>query len=88
MGKLSQFQYEAGGKKTEKTQEEQLKEKYNTFKNMNQNELHNQLYREVARQKSSGTFDYNALSNMLESLRGALSENDYNNIKRILDGLK
>ena len=81
MARLSQFS------PSEKTREE-LKEKYDTYKNMNSSELNAQLYKEVARQKSSGTFDYNALSNMVESLRGSIPEGDYNNIKRILESLR
>ena len=50
--------------------------------------LNNKLFEEVARQKQNGTFDYDALSKMIETLRGSLPENDYNNLKRILESLK
>lgn len=85
MGKLSEFKNE---EKKYNTQEEELKEKYDKYKNMNKQELDAALLQEVARQKQNGSFDYNALEGMVESLRGSLPENDYNNIKRILESLK
>lgn len=83
MAKLSEFH-----STNNNDNEEILKEKYNQFKNLSKEELNTQLYKEVARQKSSGTFNYEALSNMVENLRGVLPENDYKNIKRILETLK
>lgn len=88
MGRLSQFQPAPEGQRNNQTQEQQLREKYETYKNMNQSQLQSSLFQEVARQKASGTFDFNALSNMVESMRGSLSENEYNNIKRILESLR
>lgn len=87
MSKLSQYK---GGEKenAEDNAQRELKNKYNTFKNMNKEQLNVQLMQEVARQKSSGSFDYEALSNMVESLKGALPEKDYQNVKRILESLK
>ena len=86
MSRLSEFQPRNEFK--QKTQEEQLREKYDNYKNMDQSQLNNQLFQEVARQKSAGTFDYNALSNMVENLRGSLPQSDYENIKRILETLR
>ncbi len=84
MGRLSQFE----NNNNEKTKEDEIKEKFETFKGMNKNELNSELYKEVARQKSCGTFDYNKLSAMVDNLKGTLPEGDYNNIKRILESLK
>ena len=81
--KLSNFE-----QKNNKTNEEILKEKYDEYSQMNQEELSNKLFSEVAAQKQKGTFDYNKLVQMVESLRGSIPEENYNNIKRILENLK
>ena len=81
--KLSNFE-----QKNNKTNEEILKEKYDEYSQMNQEELSNKLFSEVASQKQKGTFDYNKLVQMVESLRGSIPEENYNNIKRILENLK
>ncbi len=89
MSRLSEFQpnYENKGNQN-KSQEEELRNKYDQFQNMDRNQLNAQLYQEVARQKSAGTFDYPSLISMVEGLRGSLPEADYQNIKRILETLK
>ena len=87
MSKLSQ--YKSGEREsTEDNAQKELKNRFNSYKNMNKEQLNVQLLQEVARQKSSGSFDYEALSKMVESLRGALPEKDYQNVKRILESLK
>ncbi len=87
MSKLSQYKREDGERNGEDAQKE-LQNKYNTYKNMSKEQLNVQLMQEVARQKSSGSFDYEALSSMVETLKGALPEKDYQNVKRILESLK
>ena len=72
----------------EELSEKDLQDKYNQYKDMSQSELNSELFKEVARQKSQGTFDYQKLASMLESLRGSLSEENYQNIKRIMESLK
>ncbi len=81
MGRLSDFS-------NDKVSEADIKDKYNTYKDMSKPQLEQTLFEEVAKQKRNGTFDYETLSKMVESLRGSLPENDYNNIKRILENLK
>ena len=88
MGKLSEFEYHENNSKNEKVTEEDLREKFDTYKDMNKQQLNSELFSEVARQKAQGTFDFQKLSSMVENLRGAISEQDYNNIKRILESLK
>ena len=85
MSKLSEFNCE---EKNEQNREELLKRKYDSFKNMSKEQLNAELLKEVARQKSSGVFDYQNLSEMVERLKGALPMSDYQNIKRILESLK
>ena len=68
--------------------EEDLRKKYNQYKDMDNSQLSNELIKEVGRQKMAGTFDYDRLESMVEGLRGSLPEENYRNIKRILEGLK
>lgn len=86
MGKLSDFQF--NNFKQESIKEEDLRQKFDQYKDMSKQELNSQLFSEVARQKAEGSFDYEKLSGMVENLKGALPEQDYNNIKRILESLK
>ena len=55
---------------------------------MSWSHLNKELFKEVAKQKQAGTFDYARLEGMLESLRGSLTEENYQNMKRILESLK
>lgn len=68
--------------------EQDIYQKYNQYKDLSESELNRELLNEVARQKSNGSFDYNRLASMLESIRGALGEDNYQNMKRILESLK
>ncbi len=88
MSKLSQYKGDEIKKNEEDDAQKELKNKFNTYKNMSKEQLNVQLMQEVARQKSSGSFDYQTLSNMVENLKGALPEKDYQNVKRILESLK
>lgn len=86
MAKLSEFEFKQ--ESNNKSQEKLLRDKYDEFKGMNKEELNSKLFEEVSRQKQNGTFDFQSLSNMVESLRGSLPEGDYNNLKRILESLR
>ena len=94
MAKLSQFSANEksstnfNGSKTQKVSEEEIKEKFETYKGMSREELNSQLFSEVARQKMQGTFDYEALAKMVESIKGSLSTEQYANIVRLLESLK
>ncbi len=88
MSRLSEFQPRNENRTNEKSREEEIRQKYDQFSGMNQSQLNAELFKEVARQKSAGTFDYASLSNMVEGLRGSLPESDYQNIKRILETLR
>ncbi len=88
MSRLSEFQPKNENRQSGKSQEEEIRQKYNQFSGMNQSQLNAELYKEVARQKSAGTFDYASLSSMVEGMRGSLPESDYQNIKRILETLR
>ncbi len=85
MSKLSQF---SNLPQNEKEAKEELNEKFNLYKDMNKQQLNEQLMQEVARQKQAGSFDFATLSNMVESLKSVLPETDYQNVKRILESLR
>ena len=87
--KLSDFSHSEKPKEEKKNiTEEDIMKKYNQYKDLPQDQLSQELFKEVSKQKANGTFNYNQLENMLESLRGSLSDENYQNMKRILESLK
>ena len=89
MAKLSQFDYHSRQNKTKKSvSEEDIANKFNLLKDKPKEELEKQLYDEVAKQKREGTFDYEQLESLIEGLKSGLSEQDYQNVKRMLSLLK
>ena len=89
MGKLSQFDYtKRQDKRAETVSEEDIAKKYNSLKDMPKDQLERQLFDEVAKQKREGTFDYEQLESLVEGLKNGLSEQDYQNVKRMLSLLK
>ena len=93
MAKLSQFSFNNSNQSSKETKSQsftqtEIQDKFNTYKDMSKEELNAQLFKEVARQKHAGTFDYEGLERMVESLRGSLAPNEYENIKRLLESLK
>ena len=83
MAKFSQFQSLGKG-----VSEEDIKNKYDTFKNMSKEDLGKTLFQEVAKQKADGTFNYSQLEGMVNSLQGVLPEADYENVRKLLESLK
>lgn len=61
---------------------------YNIYKDKSQDELIEELYKHVEKQKRDGTFNYEALSNMLNKLTPYLSEEQQQKMKEILEDLK
>ncbi len=68
--------------------EKEIMDKYNQYKDLSSEQLNQELFKEVARQKANGSFSYDRLEGMLEGLRGSLGEENYQNMKRILESLK
>ncbi|MBQ8909337.1 MAG: hypothetical protein IJY90_03530 [Clostridia bacterium] len=85
MAKFSQFKSEG---QNQSVSEEQIRNKYDTYKNMSKQQLNQTLLSEVAKQKQSGNFDYNKLESMVNSLQGILPEQDYQNVRSLLESLK
>jgi len=83
MAKFSQFKSQG-----KRVSEEDIKNKYNTFKDMSKDDLSKTLLQEVAKQKAEGSFDYSQLENMVNSLQGILPNGDFENVRRLLESLK
>lgn len=83
MAKFSQFHQEK-----KNVSEKELKEKFNEYKDMNSADLHSTLLCEVAKQKSVGSFDYDSLRSMVDSLAGVLPAGDYEKVVKLLESLK
>ena len=97
MSKLSEFKNnkidEKENTQNNKTQKENITEKdlmdkYNQYKELDSNQIRDELFNEVARQKANGVFDYNKLENSLDSIKGVIGEDNYQNMKKILESLK
>lgn len=61
---------------------------YNEYKGMSEDELINELYKYVAKQKQDGTFDYDSLTKMLNQLTPFLTSEQQNKMNYILNSLK
>lgn len=92
--KLSEF-----SKKPNLSQEEQQKknfsgnqktinEAYNELKDCSSNELMQKLAKEIQTQKRNGSFNYEAIISSIEKMKPYLPEQTYENMIRIIDGLK
>lgn len=79
MAKLSNF-----GEKEEQNKEN-LEKKVEEYKSMSENELKNELFRQVAMQKKEGSFNINALRDMAGQIRGVIGEESYKNICSLLE---
>lgn len=90
MAKLSDFNKRLDTKTqtSNNVEENDIVKEYNKIKDLSQQEINAKLFDEVAKQKRDGTFDYQKLQQMVENLKGGLSEQDYKNVKRMLELLK
>lgn len=86
--RLSDFNNNKTEKVEENVTEKDIMDKYNQYKDLSSDQLSQELFKEVARQKANGTFDYQRLESMLDSIKGSLSEENYQNMKRILESLR
>lgn len=86
--KLSDYNRNDDNREKKNVTEKDIMDKYNQYKDLSNDQLSQELFKEVSLQKANGTFNYRQLEGMLESLRSSLSEENYNNMKRILESLK
>lgn len=74
--------------KNDENMKQNLQNKFNEFSQMSQDDLTQELFKEVAKQKNNGTFDYQKLEQTLNILRPTLGEENYQNMKRMLENLR
>ncbi len=68
--------------------EENIESSYEKLQGMSQDQLMNELFSTVKEQKGNGSFDFNALKSGVESMKGYMDEQTYENINNLLKGLK
>ncbi|MBE7074578.1 MAG: hypothetical protein E7376_01160 [Clostridiales bacterium] len=61
-----------------------VEELYNEYKDKNEDELLQELFKSVEKQKTNGTFDYNSLLKMIEMLKPYLNQEQIIKMKEIL----
>lgn len=65
-----------------------VQEFFDSHKNLSQSQLQEEILREVSKQKTAGTFDFEKLSRTFEMMSPFLSEDQKNQINSMLQGLK
>lgn len=75
-------------KKSLENESKKVESLYNEYKDKSQDELVEELYKHVAKQKQDGTFDYNSLENMLNKVSPFLTSEQKIKMKEILEQLK
>lgn len=78
MAKLSEFS-------NCNSEQENIEKKVEEYKTMNEVQLKNELFKQVAKQKHEGKFDINALRGMAEQVRGIIGEDSYKNVCTLLE---
>lgn len=67
--------------------EEDVKSAYDKYKNLSQNQLMQELFATVNKQKQDGTFDKNQLLNMISAIAPSLSDEQRQRLYSLLDML-
>lgn len=74
--------------KTQKDFSENVENLYDKYKNFTQDELLQELAKNVANQKQNGTFDFDSISKSINAILPYLSEEQRQNILSLLSTLK
>lgn len=82
---LSEFSEE---KMEENFKESDLKEAYEKYKDMPEDELLKTLFTEVDKQKQNGTFNFENLKSLVESMAPMLTSEQLNNINVLLEKMR
>ena len=82
---LSEFSEE---KMEENFKESDLKEAYEKYKDMPEDELLKTLFTEVDKQKHNGTFNFENLKSLVESMAPMLTSEQLNNINVLLEKMR
>ena len=73
--------------KAQQTDTKNVEEIYDKYKDKNQDELLNELFNNVNKQKENGTFNYEAICNMVEKMSPFLTKEQNLRIKELLKKL-
>ena len=87
--RLSEYKCEENIKKEKKQKnEEKIEDMYEKYKNFNQNDLTNELFNNIAKQKKDGTFDYEKIKNTITQIMPYLNAERQKNLLSILEKIK
>lgn len=65
-----------------------LNKSYDELKDLSSDELFDRLAKEIQKQKTNGTFDYDGLKKSIDSIKIYLPNQTYENMLRIIKSLK
>lgn len=85
---LSDFSEEELESDKEEITEKDLKEAYDKYKDLPEDELLKELYKEIDRQKKNGSFDIENLKFLVNSMAPMLTPEQLNNINALLERIK
>lgn len=88
MKSLSDFSKEKLEKENKKISEDDIKEAYDKYKDLSEDELLSTLFKEVDKQKQNGTFDLENLKSLVSSMSPMLTDEQLNNINNLLERLR
>ena len=88
MKSLSDFSKEKLEKENKKISEDDIKEAYDKYKNLSEDELLSTPFKEVDKQKQNGTFDLENLKSLVSSMSPMLTDEQLNNINNLLERLR
>lgn len=65
-----------------------IEQLYNNYKNLNQEQLTEELYKNIAKQKNDGTFDFQKIQSIIQNVMPYLGEEQKNNLLSIMQKIK
>jgi len=65
-----------------------VKDKVNNYSKLSENELMQELFKEVSKQKSSGNFNSNELARQVEKIKPMLNKSQIENLENLLSKIK
>ena len=86
--KLKSLSESSEEKMEENFKESDLKEAYEKYKDMPEDELLKTLFTEVDKQKQNGTFNFENLKSLVESMAPMLTSEQLNNINVLLEKMR
>lgn len=88
MSKTLKNENQKNENKTQEKLKEDVAKEYSKLQNCSADELMSMLAQEVEMKKHQGTFDYNALRNSIEMVKGYLPTATYQNMIKVIEQFK